>query len=413
MNETSNTPTCEIITIGSELLLGQIMDTNTSYLAQELGRIGVTPRFRTSVGDRLEEITQVIRSGAERCDMVMTTGGLGPTLDDLTREAVARVTGVNLEFKQYLMDQIEEYFRRLGYKMPENNRKQAHVPAGSHVIINPVGTAPSFIAELEGKPIICLPGVPRELKYLWDREVSSWIRKRYGLVDQKVTYRVLKVVGLGESGVDRLIGDLMGVGKNPEVGLLASMGEIKIRITATAKGDKGAEGLIRPVEEEIRSRLGKKIFGIDDQTLEGVIDSLLIQKGLTLALLETFTAGLAAQRFYRIPSSRLLDSRVIPDKKRLFGLLGNDYESVNAQTAFALAQRVREMGAADVGLSIVGFLQKTGESSTVDGYAAVVGNGIEKDFPWQMGGHTHTCQERGAVIGLNTLRLALLETQKD
>jgi nicotinamide-nucleotide amidase len=412
MNATSNTPTCEIITIGSELLLGQIMDTNTAYLAQELGRIGVTPRFRTSVGDRLEEISQVIRSGAERCDMVMTTGGLGPTLDDLTREAVARVTGVNLEFKQYLMDQIEEYFRRLGYKMPENNRKQAHVPAGSHVIINPVGTAPSFIAELEGKPIICLPGVPRELKYLWDREVSSWIRKRFGLVDQKVTYRVLKVVGLGESGVDRLIGDLMGVGKNPEVGLLASMGEIKIRITATAKGDKGAEGLIRPVEEEIRSRLGKKIFGIDDQTLEGVIDSLLIQKGLTLALLETFTGGLAAQRFYRIPSSRLLDSRVIPDKKRLFGLLGKDYESLNAQTAFALAQRVREMGAADVGLSIVGFLEKTGETSTVDGYAAVVGNGIEKDFPWQMGGHAHTCQDRGAVIGLNTLRLALLEAAK-
>ena len=413
MNGTSNTPTCEIITIGSELLLGQIMDTNTAYLAQELGRIGVTTRFRTSVGDRLEEISQVIRSGVERCDMVMTTGGLGPTLDDLTREAVARVAGVDLEFKQDLMVLIEEFFQRAGYKMPENNRKQAYVPTGSQVVLNPVGTAPCFIAEAEGKPVICLPGVPRELKYLWDREISPWIRKRFELSNEKVTYKVLKLVGLGESAVDRLIGDLMGVGKNPEVGLLASSGEIKIRITATARGDKGTEGLIRPVEEEIRSRLGKKIFGMDDETLEGVIDSLLIQKGLTLATLETFTAGIAAQRLYQIPSSQLLDSRVIPDQERLLRLLGGSSGSLDMKAASTLAQKVREMTQADVGLSIVGSLEKQEGSSTMNGHAAAIGDGFEKEFSWQMGGHFRTLQERGAVIGLNTLRLALLETQKD
>jgi nicotinamide-nucleotide amidase len=413
MTPTPQTPTCEIVTIGSELLLGQILDTNTSYLALELGRIGVTTRFRTSVGDRLEEISQVILSAVGRCDMVMTTGGLGPTLDDLTREAVARVAGVNLEFKQDLMDLIEAYFQRAGYKMPENNRKQAYVPEGSHVVLNPVGTAPCFIAEAGGKPIICLPGVPRELKYLWDREISAWIRKRFGLVDQKVTYRVLKVVGLGESAVDRLIGDLMGVGKNPEVGLLASAGEIKIRITATARDHMEAEGLIRPVEEDIRFRLGKKIFGIDDETLEGVIDSMLLQKGLTLAIAETFTAGLAAQRLYRIPSSRLVDSRVIPDQERLLLLLGKRSGSLDIETASTLAQNVREMTQADVGLSIVGHLEKNEGSSAMNGFAAAIGDGFEKDFSWQMGGHFRTLQERGAVIGLNTLRLALLETQKD
>jgi nicotinamide-nucleotide amidase len=389
------------------------MDTNTAYLAQELGRIGVTTRFRTSVGDRLEEIGRVIRSGVERCDMVMTTGGLGPTLDDLTREAVARVAGVDLEFKQDLMVLIEEFFQRAGYKMPENNRRQAYVPTGSQVVLNPVGTAPCFIAEVEGKPVICLPGVPRELKYLWDREISSWIRKKFGLSNEKVTYRVLKLVGLGESAVDRLIGDLMGVGKNPEVGLLASSGEIKIRITATARGDKGAEGLIRPVEEEIRSRLGKKIFGMDDETLEGVIDSLLIQKGLTLATLETFTAGIAAQRLYQIPSSQLLDSRVIPDQERLLELFGRVKGPPDIKTASTLAQQVREMTQADVGLSIVGSLEKQEGSSTMNGHAAAIGDGFEKEFSWQMGGHFRTLQERGAVIGLNTLRLALLETQKD
>ncbi|MGD8229125.1 MAG: CinA family nicotinamide mononucleotide deamidase-related protein [Desulfobacteraceae bacterium] len=411
MRSTPTTPTCEIVTIGSELLLGQIMDTNTSYLAQELGRIGVTTRFRTSVGDRLEEISQVIRNGVERCDMVMTTGGLGPTLDDLTREAVARVTGVNLEFKQDLMDLIEEFFQRAGYKMPENNRKQAYVPEGSQVILNPVGTAPCFIAEASGKPIICLPGVPRELNYLWKRQVSTWIRKRFGLSNQEVTYRVLKVAGLGESGVDRLIGDLMGAGKNPEVGLLASAGEIKVRITATARDHMEAERLIGPIEEEIRFRLRKKIFGIDHETLEGVVDSLLHQKGLTLAILETFTAGLAAQRLYQIPSSQLLDSRVIPDQGRLLRLLGRKSGSLDVETALTLSQKLREMTQADVGLSIVGHLERNEGSSQMNGFAAAIGDGFEKDFSWQMGGHFRTLQERGAVIGLNTLRLALLETR--
>jgi nicotinamide-nucleotide amidase len=298
------------------------MDTNTAYLAGELGRIGVATRFRTSVGDRLEEIVEVIRGAVERCDLVITTGGLGPTLDDLTREAVAGAAGVELELRPELMDQIEAYFARIGYRMPENNRRQAYVPAGSEVIPNPVGTAPCFVAEAGAKPIICLPGVPRELEYLWGRQVAPWIRERFGLSDQQVVYRVLKVAGLSESRVDSLIGDLMGVGNNPELGLLASPGEIKIRITATARGDADAEGLIRPLEEEIRSRLGNKVFGIDDETLEAVIDRLLCEKGMTLSILETFTAGLAAQRLYRIPSSRLLDSRVVPGRERLLRLLG-------------------------------------------------------------------------------------------
>jgi nicotinamide-nucleotide amidase len=408
MNPTPLTPSCEIVTIGSELLLGQIMDTNTAYLAQELGRIGVAPRFRTSVGDRLEDISQVIREGVERCDMVITTGGLGPTQDDLTREAVARLAGVKLDFRQDLMDLIEKFFERTGYKMPQNNRKQAYVPAGSKVMLNPVGTAPCFIVEVKGKPIICLPGVPRELNYLWNQEVSAYIQKRYGLSDQAVTYRVLKVAGLSESRVDRLIGDLMGVGKNPEVGLLASSGEIKIRITATAKGHMQTEQLIRPVEEEIRSRLGTKIFGIDDDTLEGVIHTMLLKKELTLAIVETFTAGLAAQRLYCIPSSQLLESRVIPNQERLLTLLGDSAGSVNIETASILSKKLRKMAQVDVALSIIGDLEENERNPVMHGFSAAIGDGFEKGFQWQMGGDLRTLRERGAVIGLNTLRLALL-----
>lgn len=410
MDISIKSPTCEIITIGSELLLGQIEDTNTTYLARELAREGVVIRFRTAAGDRLDEIEQVLRSAIDRCDMVITTGGLGPTLDDLTREAVSRSAGVNLEFRQDLMDQIEEIFRLAGYQMPENNRRQAFVPAGSHAIPNPVGTAPAFIKEVKGRPIICLPGVPRELKFLLSREVIPWVRQRFNLNEHMLTYQVLKTVGIGESKVDSLIGDLIKPGQNPEVGLLASMGEIKIRIAVKAKSEQEAHRLIRPVAEDVRSRLGKKIYGQDDDTLESVIDALLAEKGLNLAILETFSGGLAARRFHCLPSSRLIESRVIPDEKQVALYLGQDNAILEERTALGLARKIRDLVNAGVGLAIAGFLKKEeGGGYTIKGYTAAAGEGIEKLFSWDMGGDLFTLQHRGAVIGLNTLRLALLD----
>jgi len=408
MGAGSDFPKCEIVTIGSELLLGQIMDTNTTYLAKELGRVGISICFRTAVGDQLEQIENVIRRAAERCDIVISTGGLGPTLDDLTRDAVSMAVGVDLEFRQELMDQVERFFRLSNYLMPENNRRQAFVPAGSKIIPNPVGTAPGFIAELEGSPIICLPGVPRELKYLLSREVLPWLRNRFRLSGHKITYKVLKVVGVGESEVDRLIGDLMGAGKNPEVGLLASTGEIKIRITANARDEFEAQDLIRPIEEEIRLRLGKKIFGEDEDTLEGITDTLLIQRNLTLAVFETFSGGLLAHRLHRLPSYRLIESRVIPDKSHVIQYLAPGGIELERGTAFILAKKVRDLVDADVGLAVLGFPEKKEDRYILKGYAGVTGDGMNKSYSWRMRGELTTLQQRGAVIGLNTLRLALL-----
>lgn len=409
MDRNPDSPTCEIVTIGTELLLGQIMDTNTTYLAQKLGRIGVTTHYRTAVGDREEEIIGVLRHAVGRCDLVITTGGLGPTLDDLTREAVARLGKVELEFRQDLMDQIEEMFGRAGYRMSENNRKQAYVPAGSMAIPNPVGTAPGFIEEVDGVPVICLPGVPRELEYLLEKEVFPWLQGRFKLSGHRVTYRVLKVVGIGESNLDRCIGDLMGEGKNPEIGLLSSPGEIKIRITATAKGEQEAEALIQPIEMEIRARLGAKVYGEDGDTLEGVIDSLLARKALNLAVLETFSGGLGALRLNKLPSNRLLYSQVIGEKGHLIEWLGETEKlGGGGERAHASARKIREIGKAEVGLAIVGFLDRGEERGAMKGFAAASGEGFEREFSWQMGGDFHTLQERGAVIGLNTLRLALV-----
>ena len=400
-----DSPTCEIVTIGSELLLGQIMDTNTAYLAQEMGRAGVAVLFRTAVGDRLKEICPVLEAGTDRCQIVITTGGLGPTLDDLTREAVARVAGTDLEFRQDLMDRIQELFCRAGYQMPENNRRQAFIPRGSDPIPNPVGTAPGFIKEVNGRPIICLPGVPRELKFLMRKEVIPWLRKRYGLGDQRITYQVLKAVGIGESTVDQLIGDLIRPGENPEVGLLASQGQIEIRIAARAVDANQARALIRPAEEEILSRLGKKIYGRDRDTLEGVVDSQLEKMDLTLAVLETFSGGLAAHLLYKTGSNRLLESHVMPDQGRLSKCINQEGIALEA------AQKTRKAGRADVGISILGFMEKKGSTFGVKGLSAVSGEGMEKTFAWEMEGDLATLQRRGAVIGLNTLRLCLMEKE--
>lgn len=405
-------PDCEIITIGTELLLGQILDTNTTYLAQELGKIGISVRFRTAVGDLPDEMKQVIEDGVQRCDLVITTGGLGPTKDDLTRDVIAKIAGADLEFRKDLMAQIEQVFSRYGYTMPESNRRQAFVPAGSQAIPNPVGTAPAFIREVHGKPIICLPGVPRELKYLFNREIIPWLRKRFELTDQKIIYSVLKTVGIGESRVDQLVGDLMVQGKNPEIGLLASQGEIKIRIAAKARNKQSAEDLIRPIEQEIRSRLGNKIFGKDNDTLEQVIDSMLTDLGFTLAIFETFTAGRAAQKLHSLTSHQLLESCVIPDYKDLLKWMDKEDCVPGSEAALSIARKASIAAHADIGLAILGFLKKKDSEYKVKGYAGVAGKGVEKTFSWEMGGDVMTIQVRGSLIGLNTLRLALIELSK-
>ncbi len=405
-------PICEIITIGSELLLGQIVDTNSVYLASELAKIGVDVRFRTSVGDNALEMDSVIRSAITRCDIVITTGGLGPTEDDLTREVIARVAGCDLEFRQELMDQIEGVFRRYGYRMPQTNRKQAYVPEGATVIENPVGTAPAFIKKIQGVPIICLPGVPKELRYLWEKSVTPWIRKEFRLGQSRVTYRVLKAAGIGESKVDMLIGDLIRNSSNPTIGLLASPGEIRIRITAEADSEKDARGIIAPVEEKIRARLGNKIFGADDDTLEGCVNEILLLRGLGVAVLESFTGGKITERLLTCRQTALRESMVIPKASDISRRLGVEISShpPEPQQVKALASSVASHYGKVVGLAVVGFTVERDEGWFVEGCAAAKGEEMEKIYSWEMGGDISMLCHRGAVIGLNTLRLALLES---
>ncbi|MGV7229947.1 MAG: hypothetical protein ACQ9IQ_14980, partial [Nitrospirales bacterium] len=217
-------------------------------------------------------------------------------------------------------------------------------------------------------------------------------------------------VGVGESKVDQLIGDLILPGKNPEVGLLASQGEIKIRIAARAGGEQEAQALIDPIEKKVRSRLGSRVFGHDKDTLEGVVDSLLAKKHLFLSIFETFTGGLAAEKLHRLASSQVSESIVIPDEGYIVQWLGDSNMAKGDETAMAIARKLRKQEFSGVGLAILGFPKEREGSYRVKGFAAVAGEGIERIYAWEMGGDLSTLRQRGAVIGLNTLRLSLLET---
>ncbi|MGI6208537.1 MAG: CinA family nicotinamide mononucleotide deamidase-related protein [Anaerolineae bacterium] len=290
----------EIIASGTELLLGDTVDTNSAYIAQKLRDLGVDVYFHTTVGDNVRRLRSAIEIAASRANLIIITGGLGPTVDDVTREAVASAIGRPLVFSEELLEQIADRFARFGRTMSDNNRRQAFIPEGATPIPNPVGTAPAFRAELGEAVIIALPGVPREMHYLMEHAVIPYIRALVGAAC--IRSRVLHCAGLGESQVDALIGDLME-GTNPTVGLSAHPGRTDIRITAKADTPEHAEALIAPVQATISERLRGYVYGADEDRLATVVARLLRERGQTVHLVETVTAGLVAQELIEADAS--------------------------------------------------------------------------------------------------------------
>jgi len=401
---------CEIITIGSELLHGQIIDTNASYIARTLNSIGFNIAFHTTVGDISTQIKDVLFQAKERTDLVITTGGIGPTEDDLTREVIADLIGVPLLFKKELMDQIESIFKRVGYSMPENNRKQAFIPDGAIPIPNEVGTAPGFIIENKSKVIIALPGVPKELKYLLHKKVVPYLKKRFQLDQDLISSKTLKVTGIGESKVDTQIKDLIKENSNPTIGILASPGDISITITAWAKSERESEALIRPIEQEIRSRLGINIYGVNEDTLHGVVTNLLNKRGDTLSILETFSGGELTGRLQGSLLSPLHESIVIRKKEQILSFLNKKGPAleINKKTAESLAKKIKREGNSSIGLALLGTLKAAERGYNVDAHVVVSGENVNGSYDWKMGGDIPTLQNRSAIIALNTLRLALI-----
>lgn len=287
-------PTAEIITIGTELLLGETVDTNTRTIAQALRRAGIN-LFRTAtIGDNKERIAEIIQEAMERAEIIITTGGLGPTVDDPTREAIALAIGVESEFRPELWEQIQERFQRYGHTPTENNKRQAYVPEGAVAVENDLGTAPAFIVETNRHAIITLPGVPREMEHLLEKKILPYLRERYELRGMIKT-RLLHTSGVGESTLDNQISDLERLG-NPTVGLAAHAGQVDIRITAKADTEPEADALIQTVESVIRQRIGDWIYGADDDTLQSVALEAVARHGWKVAAAEANLGGRLLRR---------------------------------------------------------------------------------------------------------------------
>jgi competence/damage-inducible protein CinA-like protein len=275
-------PVGELIAIGTELLLGEIQDTNTAAIARVFRDAGIDLYRATIVGDNPTRIAQAIREALSRSDIVITTGGLGPTVDDPTRQAAALALDENLEFRPDLWQQIQERFNRFNLNVTENNRRQAFIPAHASVIENEVGTAPAFSYERDGKILISLPGVPREMEHILHAKVMPLIRDKFSIHEIIKAY-VLHAAGVGESQVDEWIGDLE-THANPTVGLLAHPGQVDIRITVKAASDFEADAQIQKLADQIRQRVGSAIYGSNEETLEGAVEKELARLGWQIAV---------------------------------------------------------------------------------------------------------------------------------
>lgn len=354
----------EIITIGTELLLGEILDTNSAFIARAIRDIGVDLFYQTTVGDNEERVAAAIRAGLKRADVLITTGGLGPTVDDVTRQAVAAATGRPLELRQELLDQIAARFRRWGTKMSPNNRQQAYVPAGAIGLENPVGTAPCFVVETDEGAVISLPGVPREMIYMFENVVVPYLQEKMG-APAVILARVLRTAGIGESRVDALIQDLERL-SNPTVGLAAHAGQTDIRITAKAESVEKAETMIEPLVQEINSRLGINIYGEGSETVEEVVLALMGLNNLDLAVAEAGIGGELGERLMAVPGAKAIVSWMASHDawQTLVDELGLENDLLVgkslAERAEKIAELIRMKSDAKVGLAVLAIQDQDG-----------------------------------------------------
>lgn len=352
----------ETVAVGTELLLGQIADTNAQWMAQRLAEIGVDVVHHQAVGDNLERIVETLRLASARADVVLVCGGLGPTEDDITRDAIAAFAGVPLVFHEELETMLREKFRRWSAigSMPESNLRQASVPEGARWIVPDRGTAPGLIVELaDGVRVYAVPGVPDEMREMVGGTILPELRSMAG--GDVIASQVLRVAGLGESAVAERLADLFADAENPTIAYLASMGEVKVRLTAKAPSDGEARALLAPLAAEVGARLGDLVFSVVDESLEETVLRQLRESGRTLACAESLTGGGVGQRLTSVPgaSASFLGSAVVytsDAKRRVLGVPDDVLAggTVTAACAMAMADGALRVFGSDVALALTG-----------------------------------------------------------
>ncbi len=404
----------EIVSIGSELLLGQIVDTNASWIAQRLAEAGVNLFYKTTVGDNMDRMVEVLDRALDRSDVVVTGGGIGPTQDDLTREAIAKVTGRKVVTDPGSLLELRERFQKRGFILTKNNERQAQIPDGAIVVRNPNGTAPAFIVETDRGVTISLPGVPFEMKWLVENEVIPYLREKFGLT-QMIHYRILKVADLGESAVDDRIGHLIAESTNPTVGVLAHPGQVDVRIAALAKSIDEANGLIDVVDTEVRELLGDHIFGVDDETIESVIGKLVAESKATVATCEDLSGGAVAAAIQEAAGPAFLESAIVNTNDALEKIARAGGENPpfedGAERAAALARAIRQTSGATHGIAVHGVEegdQRTENLGRGETYIVVSGPNGERARHVRSAGRGAPDRRRAAMGTLSLFRRELL-----
>jgi len=357
----------EIVCIGTELLLGQIIDTNSPFLAERLALLGIDLFHKTVVGDNLKRIEEVIKQALSRADVVITSGGLGPTEDDCTREAISKITACPLELNTEVLERLQRIFSIRNIPMSKNNEVQAMFPKGAKILKNFQGTAPGFVLDVNRKAIIALPGVAREFKQMVDDEVIPYLRSICSS-PAIIKSRILKTVGISESKLSEILRDIFLSSLNPSLAYLAKDGEIDLRITAKGKDEDEVSSLISKMERLIRERIDKLIFGVDDESLEGVVGRILREKGLKVAVAESCTGGLIANRITDVSGSSeyfIMGAVTYSNESKINILKVSEemvirYGAVSKEVAQAMAKGIREVAGADIGIGVTGIAGPSG-----------------------------------------------------
>jgi competence/damage-inducible protein CinA-like protein len=408
----------ETLAIGTELLLGQIVNTNASEIAVRLADHGLTHRFQAVVGDNPGRMEEAIRHAVERSDALIITGGIGPTQDDVTREVVATVAGVPLIFDQPYAERMQRDWERRGREFPTSNLRQAHRPEGAIVIDNPRGSAPGFRIAIDGCWVISLPGVPQEMLGMLDDHVMPFLIEASGTDTGVVVSRVLRSWGLSEASVGERLEDLFVASINPTVAFLASAGVIKVRLTARASTLNDAEALIAPIELQVRDRLGSHIFGADDDTVERIIHDRLTGAGWTIGTAESATGGLVASQLTSVPgASSVFRGAIIAYASDLkLTLLGVEEDALGAngivseETALAMARGARSALGVDVAVAVTGSAGPDPLEVDVGTMCvAVVTPTTERARTFRMPGDRERVRTYTATAALHQVRLALDE----
>ncbi len=347
----------EILAVGTELLLGDILNTNAQYLSRELAALGINVFFQTAVGDNRERLTEAYRIAFARADVVITTGGLGPTDDDLTKEVAAEFFNRKMVLDEPSLEHIRAHFRGLA-KMTDNNIKQAYIPEGAQIVPNAKGTAPGCILTDGGKTLIMLPGPPFEAEAMFRAEIVPYLKTK---TDRTLVSKTLNICGIGESQVADIVNDILQ-GSNPTVAPYAKTNEVTLRVTACAKTEAEAYDIMKPTVDEIYRRIGEYIYGEDDCTLDGALLKLLAERNMKLATAESCTGGMLTSRLIDNAgaSAVFVEGIVCYANESKINTLGvkpdtiEKYGAVSAETATEMAVRAAEKNAADVAISTTG-----------------------------------------------------------